>query len=117
MVNTIPVAPASLQAMFVAFKAGGDRLTLHTADPAGNVNTARAPGNTPVTTTWPAGANGSGTGSVCPCAVTAAANVTHVMLSHSTGTHVATYELPTAAAFSYPGTLNVTPTLTVAAAP
>ena len=66
---------------------------------------------------WPTGANGSGTGSVCACPVGAGVTVSHVCLWHTSGQHVATYALPTGATFSYAGVLNVTPTLTVAAAP
>ncbi|MGC5027474.1 hypothetical protein ACLQ3K_22220 [Tsukamurella sp. DT100] len=119
--------PASLQAMFTTFKAQGDVVTLHTADPGTNKATARAPGNTDQTTAWPAGSNGSGTGSMVACPVTVAAptspvNVSHVCLWHSSGQHVATYRIvdgggvPFTVNFTTNGVLNVTPTLTVLAA-
>lgn len=113
------INPPVLQAMFVTFKGQGDRITLHTADPGTDIAASRAPGNLPITTTWPTGSNGTGTGSVCQCAITVSGSaviVTHAVLSNSSGTHVATYQLPTPARFDYSGTLNVTPTLTVAAA-
>lgn len=112
-----PVNNASLQAMFVTFKGQGDVITLHTADPGTNKATARVAGNTDQVTTWPAGSNGSGTGSTVACPVNAGQTVTHVCLWHSSGQHVATYALPgSGAQFSFAGVLNVTPTLTVLAA-
>lgn len=123
-----PVNNASLQAMFTTFKAQGDVISLHTADPGTNKATSRAPGNTDQVTTWPAGSNGSGTGSTVACPVTVGAptspvDVTHICLWHSSGQHVATYRIvdgsgtPFAVRFTTNGVLNVTPTLTVAAAP
>lgn len=121
------VNPAALQAMFTTFKAQGDVLTLHTADPGTNKATSRAPGNTDQATTWPTGSNGTGTGSMVACPVTVASpsspvDVTHICLWHSSGQHVATYRIvdpggtPFSVRFTTNGVLNVTPTLTVAAA-
>lgn len=123
-----PVNPASLQAMLVTFKGQGDVISLHIADPGTNKATSRAPGNTDQTTIWPAGSNGSVTGSMAACPVTVASpsspvDVTHICLWHSSGQHVATHRIvdgsgtPYAVRFTTNGVLNVTPTLAVVAGP
>ncbi len=87
-----------------------------------------APGNTDQATVFPTGANGSGTGSTVACPVTVASptapvDVTYICLWHTSGQHVASYRIvdsggtPFAVRFTTNGVLNVTPTLSVVAAP
>lgn len=111
----MPYSEAGLNAGVNGIATSGSYIGFHTADPGVAGTTAEIAGTRPQTT-WAAAASGSRAGSQVTKSIGAGVTVTHwsIWSAASAGTFLGGYALSAVEAFGSAGTLQHTPTLTVA---